>query len=107
MTNGTVVILGETSFNIGAGMTGGEVFVSKRNERFINSEYVVPAPMNDEARGRLKEILEDYLSTTSSRTAQALLNGWAEGCNEILWLVPKKVAAQMNVDVQAASGAAA
>lgn len=107
MTNGTVVILGETSFNIGAGMTGGEVFVLGRNEKFINTEYVVPVAMNQDAAARVHAILEDYFAATSSSTARAVLDNWEGSRGELLWLLPKKVAATVNAEVEKASGAAA
>ena len=107
MTNGTVVILGETSFNIGAGMTGGEVFVLKENEKFVNSEYVSPVTVGGAAESRLKEILEDYLEATNSSTAKGVLANWENVSHRFLWLLPKKVAAQMSAETEKASGAAA
>lgn len=107
MTNGTVIILGETSFNIGAGMTGGEVLVLKQNERFVNSEYVVPVAMNGEVLARAREIISDYYESTQSASAKALLDSWESAGGSLLWLLPKKVAAQMVADVEKQSGAAA
>jgi glutamate synthase domain-containing protein 2/glutamate synthase domain-containing protein 3 len=107
MTNGTVVILGDTSFNIGAGMTGGEVFVPKRNERFVNSEYVTAVAVRGAAESRLKEILEDYLEATTSATAKGVLENWESVSQQFLWLLPNKVAAQMSTESEKASGAAA
>ncbi|MEY4669488.1 MAG: hypothetical protein RL518_2187 [Pseudomonadota bacterium] len=107
MTNGTVVILGATSFNIGAGMTGGEVFVLKDNERFLNTEYVTPVPLNDAAEERLREILVDYLEVTDSASAKRFLANWERVRHDFLWLLPKKIAAQMIAEAPSASGAAA
>jgi glutamate synthase domain-containing protein 3 len=107
MTNGTVVILGTTSFNIGAGMTGGEVFITKGSERFINGEYVTAAPLNASAEERLRAILEDYLEGTESSTAKGVLAQWETLRHEFRWLLPNKVAAQMRAEAEGASGAAA
>ena len=107
MTNGTVVILGSTSFNIGAGMTGGEVFVLRENERFINGDYVIPVSLNATAETRLRELLEDYVEATESASARRILTTWETSRHEFLWLLPKKVAVQMQVEADSASGAAA
>lgn len=103
MTNGTVVIVGKTSFNIGAGMTGGEVFTTKENLPFVNSEYVVPVDFNAESAAKLQGILEDYAQATGSATARALLADWGAATERLLWLVPKKVAAQMKVETESAA----
>jgi glutamate synthase domain-containing protein 3 len=107
MTNGTVVILGETSFNIGAGMTGGEVFTLQHNKRFMNTEYVSPVPLNALAEERLRQILEDYVGETSSSSAKGMLADWDAQRHNFLWLLPNKVAAQFLVETEHASGAAA
>jgi glutamate synthase domain-containing protein 3 len=107
MTNGTVVILGETSFNIGAGMTGGEVFVLQDSKKFINTEYVTPVSLSAAAEERLRGILEDYLEATESSSAKAFLSDWDSQRDQFLWLLPNKVVAQMRVEAESASGAAA
>lgn len=107
MTNGTVVILGDTSFNIGAGMTGGEVFILQDNQRFINVEYVTPVSLNSSAEERLRDILEDYLETTQSSSAKSILANWESSRRDFMWILPKKVALQMSAEAAKASGAAA
>jgi glutamate synthase domain-containing protein 2/glutamate synthase domain-containing protein 1/glutamate synthase domain-containing protein 3 len=107
MTNGTVVILGDTSFNIGAGMTGGEVFTLHDNQRFINGEYVTPVSLNSGAEERLRDILEDYVETTQSSSATSILANWESARREFIWLLPKKIALQMSAETAKASGAAA
>jgi glutamate synthase domain-containing protein 3 len=107
MTNGTVVILGDTSFNIGAGMTGGEVFTLQDNQRFINAEYVTPVSLNSAAEERLRDILEDYLETTESSSAKSMLANWEKSRRDFMWLLPTKIALQMSAEEAKASGAAA
>jgi glutamate synthase domain-containing protein 2/glutamate synthase domain-containing protein 1/glutamate synthase domain-containing protein 3 len=107
MTNGTVVILGPTSFNVGAGMTGGEVFMMRENERFTNAEYVTPVPLSSTAVEQLREVLEDYREATGSSSATAILTNWEAAQHDFVWLLPKKVAAQMREESAKASGAAA
>jgi glutamate synthase domain-containing protein 3 len=107
MTNGSVVILGEASFNIGAGMTGGEIFTVRQNEKFINAEYVVAVGLNATAETRLRSVLEDYAQATDSATAKRFLGSWESTLAQFLWVLPKKIAAQMKADAESASGAAA
>ena len=107
MTNGSVVILGDTSFNIGAGMTGGEVFILHDNQRFINAEYVTPVSVTSAAEERLRDILEDYLEATGSSSAKSILANWESARRDFMWLLPKKVALQMSAETAKASGAAA
>jgi glutamate synthase domain-containing protein 2/glutamate synthase domain-containing protein 1/glutamate synthase domain-containing protein 3 len=107
MTNGTVVILGDTSFNIGAGMTGGEVFILQDNQRFINAEYVTPVSLTSAAEERLRDILEDYLETTESSSAKSMLANWEKSRRDFMWLLPTKIALQMSAEEAKASGAAA
>ena len=76
MTNGTVVILGETSNNIGAGMTGGELFLYEDPKTRINSEYIAKVPMSESDIERLRMIIEDYHNETSSSKAKYILSDW-------------------------------
>jgi glutamate synthase domain-containing protein 3 len=88
-------------------MTGGEVFVLRNNERFLNTEYVTPVSLSTLAEERLRDILEDYLEATESSSAKILLANWESVRQDFLWLLPKKVAVQMLGETQNASGAAA
>jgi glutamate synthase domain-containing protein 3 len=78
MTNGVVVILGKTSPNIGAGMTGGTLFTNGDRNEHVNSDYVTAARLSDVDERMLKLLLEDYLSETGSNTASAILANWHE-----------------------------
>jgi glutamate synthase domain-containing protein 2/glutamate synthase domain-containing protein 1/glutamate synthase domain-containing protein 3 len=68
MTNGIVVILGSASHNIGAGMTGGELFLRREFARHLNSEYVVARAIDDADLDRLMPLLDEYRALTGSRT---------------------------------------
>ena len=72
MTGGDVVILGSTHGNIGAGMTGGRVFVRKADFA-LNRQSVFGAGLDDDDLNTLQELLKAYLSYTNSRTAKQLL----------------------------------
>ena len=73
MTGGDVVILGSTHGNIGAGMTGGRVFVRKADFAQLNRQSVFGAGLDDDDLNTLQELLKAYLSYTNSRTAKQLL----------------------------------
>lgn len=107
MTNGSVVILGSTSHNIGAGMTGGEVFTVRANGKLLNTDYVTSLSMDEGAASRLKALLEDYVLATESSTAKRLLAHWDEAVGEFLWVLPKKIAERFSQQSIVESGAAA
>ena len=92
MTGGTVVILGTTGYNFGAGMTGGEAFVLDLNERFaerINPQLVHLTPMLDEDYPRLRELVAGFEQRTGSVRARVLLADWEEACLRFVRLAPK------------------
>jgi glutamate synthase domain-containing protein 2/glutamate synthase domain-containing protein 3 len=69
MTNGTVVILGLASHNIGAGMTGGELFLRRESVPYLNTEYLITTAIEDEDLDRLVSLLAEYRDLTGSRSA--------------------------------------
>jgi glutamate synthase domain-containing protein 3 len=83
------------------------VFTLQANQRFINAEYVTPVSLNSAAEERLRDILEDYLETTESSSATAMLANWESSRREFMWLLPKKIALQMSAETAKARGAAA
>jgi glutamate synthase domain-containing protein 3 len=74
MTAGTVVILGDHGSNLGAGMTGGEIFVHS-TER-LNEELVAARRLEAEELVRLHGLLERHVRYTASSRATALLERW-------------------------------
>ena len=78
MTNGTVVILGGTSNNIGAGMTGGELFLFENPGSRINQEYIGAAELSKKDEDKLKDFLQDYHQETGSKKAEYILSDWEE-----------------------------
>ncbi|TLM68172.1 MAG: glutamate synthase large subunit [Deltaproteobacteria bacterium] len=103
MTGGTVVILGETGINFGAGMTGGAAFVYDRNKRFIdnlNSELVAARriDVDDDNEGKLylKKILVSYHNRTRSPKARFLLDNYREELAYFWMVTPKDMRAPLN-----------
>jgi glutamate synthase (NADPH) large chain len=97
MTGGTVVILGETGINFGAGMTGGAAFVYDRQKHFtdkLNRELVEARriDIDDDSEGKvyLKKILTSYHNRTRSPKARRLLDNFREEL-AYFWMVTPKV----------------
>jgi glutamate synthase domain-containing protein 3 len=81
MTRGTVVILGPTGKNFGAGMTGGVAYVLDQDsalKRNLNPELVLMEPITDESDAVLvKELIYKHLERTESELAKEILGDWA------------------------------
>lgn len=73
MTRGTVVILGSTSENVGAGMTGGQLFLRADQVDHLNRQYVRTDPLGPADVELFTALLQRHAEHTGSETAQALL----------------------------------
>ncbi|GGP27319.1 glutamate synthase large subunit [Silvimonas amylolytica] len=98
MTGGTVIVLGETGYNFGAGMTGGFALIYDKREKFAyryNNELVDINLINSESYGAvrafLKEKLRDYVKDTGSARATEILQDFDEAV-DYFWLVKPKAA---------------
>jgi glutamate synthase domain-containing protein 2/glutamate synthase domain-containing protein 1/glutamate synthase domain-containing protein 3 len=60
MTAGTVVILGEVSTNLGAGMSGGEIYFLKEHSHLINSHYVQIHEILKEDESKLRSLINSF-----------------------------------------------
>ena len=92
MTGGTVVILGEHGANLGAGMTGGEVFVydpADRLEARLNDQLVAAHKPDAGDLLELRGLLEQHVRYTESETAALLLEAW-EASSGSFWRVAPK-----------------
>ncbi|MEJ2199409.1 MAG: glutamate synthase large subunit [Desulfuromonadaceae bacterium] len=103
MTGGTVVILGETGINFGAGMTGGAAFVYDRAKNFIdklNRELVEARriDVDDDSDGKLylKKILLSYHNRTRSPKARRILDHLREELAYFWMVTPKDMKAPLN-----------
>jgi glutamate synthase (NADPH/NADH) large chain len=103
MTGGTVVILGETGINFGAGMTGGAAFIYDRNKTFIdnlNGELVearrIDVDDDNEGKMYLKTILNSYFDRTESPKARFLLDHLREELAYFWMVTPKDMRAPLN-----------
>lgn len=103
MTGGTVVILGETGINFGAGMTGGAAFVYDRAKHFIdklNRELVEARriDVDDDSDGKiyLKKILLSYHNRTRSPKPRQILDHFREELAYFWMVTPKDMKAPLN-----------
>jgi len=91
MTNGTVVILGDVAKNVGAGMTGGVLYLREDQVHQVNDEYLTPLELDDESEEELKAILTDYQESTKSKKAESILQDWDRQKRSFIKLLPKGV----------------
>jgi len=82
MTNGTVVVLGSTGKNFGAGMSGGEAFIydeEGRFEKLFNDEMVeiVRLPEGGPSAAKLRGLIEAHVAATGSGKGRAILDDWS------------------------------
>ena len=97
MTRGLVVILGPVSHNVGAGMTGGKLYLRVDQAPRVNQDYLTAQPATAEDDAELLALLEDYARATESRTARALLADWDRGRRSFTKFVPRS---EVRADVE-------
>ncbi|WP_245732590.1 glutamate synthase large subunit [Solimonas aquatica] len=98
MTGGSVVILGRTGVNFGAGMTGGfayvldekRSFVDRYNHELIDIHRVVSEQMEAHEH-YLRKLVQEYAEVTGSSWALHILSDWADYVGKF-WLVKPKAA---------------
>ena len=79
MTGGTVVILGPVGLNLGAGMSGGVVYVHDRELKLplrLNEQLVAAERVDGLGPEDLRELLERHVRYTGSQRGAELLAGW-------------------------------
>lgn len=107
MTGGNVVILGEVSYNVGAGMTGGVLYLREDQISSVNEEYIAPVEMNDEDYDQVYKLIKDYGDATGSSTADEILNDWDRRKKQYVKLLPLGVLRKMEEDKEKESPEAA
>ena len=97
MTGGTVVVLGSTGQNFGAGMTGGLAYVFDEDGAFLNQTryhtmFLSPEPvaqLDEAAVEPLRRLIELHAHKTKSTRAAWILSDWQEKSKHFLRLTPK------------------
>ena len=96
MTGGTIVVIGETGTNFGAGMTGGLAFVydnEKAFEKKINSQSVDFMKLDKKSllkhKHYLKQLLEKHTDLTGSLKSKMILDNFDSLSKDFLVVKPK------------------
>ena len=93
MTGGTVVILGSTGRNFGAGMSGGVAFIFDPHDEFhrnLNNEMVdLESSLSEEDADSLREIIRGHLDETNSTVASTILDRWHQHVRSFKKVMPK------------------
>ncbi len=92
MTGGTVVVLGTTGRNFGAGMSGGVAYVYDVDGQFpsrVNPEMVDLDPLTDEDRALLRDLLTRHGEETDSAVAAAILANAPVELERFVKVMPK------------------
>jgi glutamate synthase (ferredoxin) len=92
MTGGTIVVLGRTGRNVGAGMTGGLAYFLDEDGSFpskVNPEIVKIQRVQTPAGERqLKDLIQAHADLTGSQKAKTLLANWATYLPQFWQVVP-------------------
>jgi len=98
MTGGTLVVLGPVGHNLGAGMTGGEVFVYDTGiglPGMVNGELVDAHRLSGEHQLlaeqvlRLRALIDQHAAYTGSSAARAILDDWHTALHRFWRVAPK------------------
>jgi glutamate synthase domain-containing protein 3 len=79
MTGGVALVLGEVGGNLGAGMTGGRVYLLDADETKLNRSYVGAFALDEMDIELVRALLEEHAAETASVQAEALLADFDPG----------------------------
>lgn len=91
MTGGTVVILGNTGKNFGAGMSGGIAYVMDESQSFVknvNLEMISLEKPEGEDYDQLYELINNHVRYTNSDKGKRLLANWDADKHLIVKVIP-------------------
>ncbi len=91
MTGGTVVVLGDTGRNFGAGMSGGVAYVLDSAGKFterVNTEMVQVEELDDADADLLHDLISRHVVETGSTVGQALLDRWTTSTEHFRKVMP-------------------
>ncbi len=95
MTQGTVVVLGRTGRNFGAGMSWGTAYVLDEDGSFprrYNPELITIQPVNSKEDEKfLRSLIEEHAHKTGSPWARYILDHWAQFLPKFWKVVPLSV----------------
>ena len=111
MTGGTVLVLGETGRNFGAGMTNGVAYVLDEEGEFprrLNDELVSATRLMDaDELAAVYELVREHFERSASRRAEAILDLWDVYRGQFWKVAPRQasIAAEAAVSVPGAAAA--
>jgi glutamate synthase domain-containing protein 3 len=79
MTGGTALVLGPVGFNLGAGLTGGSVYLLDPDGSRLNRQYVKAESLDAAGACEVEGLLREHAAETASRTAEGLLRAFDPG----------------------------
>ncbi len=94
MTGGTVVILGSTGRNLGAGFSGGNVYVLDLDMKQVNPAAAVNGsllfePLDGNTSELVHDLVKQHAEETGSEFAASLLSDWENTAKRFTHIVPK------------------
>jgi len=92
MTGGTIIILGTTGKNFGAGMSGGIAYIYDPDKQFksnCNLETIDLDSMETTDFELTRKLIRDHFRYTSSKQALKILNQWEEAKKYFVKVMPK------------------
>jgi glutamate synthase (NADPH/NADH) large chain len=94
MTGGTVVVLGPTGRNFGAGMSGGVAYVLDDGTlaRRISKSDLVLSPLDAADLGVVAELLSEHIALTSSAWGRQVQERWGATGARFVKVVPREYA---------------
>ncbi len=106
MTGGTVVVLGSTGRNFGAGMSGGQAYVYDEDGTFasrVNPDMVDLEGTDLDERTWLRDRIEQHRLETNSAVAQRLLDSWDEAVLHMVKVMPRDYKRVLEAERRAAA----
>ena len=102
MTGGTVLILGKTGRNLGAGMSGGVAFVYDLETAALNRESVKSGELTVSSLDRadielVRDLLQTQLDNTGSELAARLLHNFDQAALRFSKILPRDYAAVLEI----------
>ncbi len=92
MTNGVVVVLGQTGVNFAAGMSGGIAYVWDEHQLFdtvCNLDMVdLENVWHVEDKTRLRDLVTKHYKWTNSAMAKQILDNWADAVGKFVKVMP-------------------
>jgi glutamate synthase (ferredoxin) len=107
MTGGTVVILGPTGRNFGAGMCGGFAYVLDLDGSFpehCNPERIFLEPLTQEDEQTVQRMVRQHLEYTRSKRAEEVLRKWNTFAPKFVKVFPKDLKMALDARLQAGTG---